>query len=90
MTLVREIVHELDPHLRDTVASLSRRVADESVRRAWRFSTSLLVWILAPEVAPTRQTLAAHELLFSEERNGELFWTDLWHLASLLGITVAV
>src|SRR5712664_2419411 len=84
MAIVREVIHELDPHLRHRVTSLRRRISDESVRRTRRLSTSRLVRILIPEVAAAAGTLPPREVLLREEWNREFFWVDLRQLASLL------
>src|SRR6266849_2665232 len=84
MAIVREIVHELNPHLWHGVSSFRRRISDESVRRTGRLSTRRLVRILAPKVAAAVGTFSSCEVLFCEEWNREFFWIDLRQLASLL------
>src|SRR5467141_33415 len=84
MAILREIVHELNPHLRHRVTSLRRRISDESVRRTRRLSTSRLVRILIPEVAAAPGTLPPRKVLLCKEWNCEFFWVDLRQLASLL------
>src|SRR5438105_13708942 len=84
VAIVREIVHELNPHLGHGVSSFGRRTSDESVRRTGRLSTRRLVRILAPKVATAVGTFPPCEVLFCKEWNREFFWVDLRHLASLL------
>jgi hypothetical protein len=84
MAIVREIIHELNPHLWHSVSSCRRRISDESVRRTWRLSTRRLVRILTPKVATAVGTFAPGEVLLREEWNREFFWIDLRQLASLL------
>src|SRR5207245_9857184 len=84
VAIVREIVHELNPHLWHGVTSCRRRTSDESVRRTGRLSTCRLVRILAPKVATAVGTFPPCEVLFCKEWNREFFWVDLRHLASLL------
>src|SRR5947208_1430151 len=84
MAILREIVHELNPHLRHSVSSFRRRISDESVRRTGRLSTRRLVRILAPKVATAVGTFAPREVLPREEWNREFSWVDLRQLASLL------
>jgi hypothetical protein len=84
MAILREIVHELNPHLWHGVSSFRRRISDESVRRTGRLSTRRLVRILAPKVATAVGTFAPREVLLREEWNREFFWIDLRQLASLL------
>src|SRR5712692_6752725 len=84
MAIVREVIHELDPHLRHRVTSLRRRISDESVRRTRRLSTSRLVRILIPEVAAAAGTLPPRKVLLCKEWNCEFFWIDLRQLASPL------
>src|SRR5207302_11163555 len=84
MAILREVIHELNPHLRHRVTSLRRRISDESVRRARRLSTCRLVRILAPKVATAVGTFPPREVLLREEWNCEFFWVDLRQLASLL------
>src|SRR3989454_812488 len=84
MAIVREVIHELNPHLRHRVTSLRRRISDESVRRTGRLSTRRLVRILTPKVATAVGTFPPCEVLFRKELNREFFWVYLRHLASLL------
>src|SRR2546425_3708151 len=84
MAIVREIVHELNPHLWHGVSSCRRRISDESVRRTGCLSTRRLVRILAPKVASAVGTFSPCEVLFCKEWNREFFWVDLRQLASLL------
>src|SRR3989449_9335726 len=84
MAIVREIIHELNPHLWHGVSSCRRRISDESVRRTGCLSTCRLVRILAPKVAAAVGTFPPCEVLFCKEWNREFFWVDLRHLASLL------
>src|SRR2546428_10404728 len=84
MAIVREVIHELNPHLWHGVSSCRRRISDESVRRTGCLSTGRLVRILAPKVAAAVGTFAPREVLLREEWNREFFWVDLRHLASLL------
>src|SRR5205807_2069589 len=84
MAILREIVHELNPHLWHSVSSCRRRISDESVRRTGRLSTRRLVRILTPKVATAVGTFAPREVLLREEWNREFFWVDLRQLASLL------
>jgi hypothetical protein len=84
VAIVREIIHELNPHLGHGVLSCSRRTSDESVRRTGRLSTCRLVRILAPKVAAAVGTFPPCEVLLREEWNREFFWVDLRQLASLL------
>src|SRR5438128_12325679 len=84
MAILREIIHELNPHLWHGVSSCRRRISDESVRRTGRLSTCRLVRILAPEVVTAVGTFPPSEIRFCKEWNREFFWVDLRHLASLL------
>src|SRR6266699_3210396 len=84
MAIVREVIHELNPHLRHRVTSLRRRISDESVRRTRRLSTCRLVRILIPKVAAAAGTFPPCEVLLREEWNREFFGIDLRQLASLL------
>src|SRR3989454_11251223 len=84
MAILREVVHELNPHLWHGVSSFRRRISDESVRRTGRLSTRRLVRILTPKIATAVGTFAPREVLLCEEWNREFFWTDLRQLASLL------
>src|SRR3989475_5278496 len=84
VAIVREIVHELNPHLWHGVSSCRWRVADRSVRRTGRLSTRRLVRILTPKVATAVGTFPPCEVLFRKEWNREFFWVYLRHLASLL------
>src|SRR6267143_1565677 len=84
MAILREVIHELNPHLRHRVTSLRRRISDESVRRTGSLSTGRLVSILAPKVAAAVGTFPPCEVLFCKEWNREFFWIDLRQLASLL------
>src|SRR5205823_3588169 len=69
MAILREVIHELNPHLRHRVPSLRRRISDESVRCARRLSTCPLVRILAPKVAAAVGTFPPCEVLFCKEWN---------------------
>src|SRR3989442_4211462 len=71
VAIVREIVHELNPHLWHSVSSCRRRVSDGSVRRARRLSTCRLVRVLAPKVAIAVGAFPPCEVLLREERNRE-------------------
>src|SRR5438046_8205191 len=51
VAFLREIVHELNPHLRNSGPPLRRRIPADSVRDAWWFPTSLLLTILRPTIA---------------------------------------
>ena len=51
VAFLREIVHELNPHLRNSVAPLRWRISDESVGLAGCLPTCLLVRLLRPKVA---------------------------------------
>src|SRR5256884_2373220 len=44
MAILREIIHEMNPHLRHRGSSSRRRVFDENVKRTGRLSTRRLVW----------------------------------------------
>src|SRR5438128_3619715 len=57
MSILREIVHELNPHLWHGVPPFRRWISDESVRRTGRLSTGRLVRILTPKVATAAGTL---------------------------------
>jgi hypothetical protein len=84
MAILREIIHELNPHLWHGVSSCRRRISDESVRRTGCLSTGRLVRILTPKVAAAVGTFPPCEVLFCKEWNREFFWVDLRQLASLL------
>jgi len=86
MAILREIVHELNPHLWHSVSSCRRRISDESVRRTGSLSTRRLVRILTPKVATAVGTFAPGEVLLREEWNREFFWIDLRHLPSPLNV----
>src|SRR2546422_939707 len=86
VAIVREIIHELNPHLRHGVSPFRRRISDESVRRTGRLTTRRLVRILTPKVATAVGTFPPREIPFCKEWNREFFWVDLRHVPSPLNV----
>src|SRR5437879_11068007 len=63
MAILREIIHELNPHLWHGVSSCRRRTFDESIRRTGCLFTCRLVGLLAQDVATRVGTFTACSVL---------------------------
>src|SRR2546430_2969126 len=86
MAILREIVHELNPHLLHSVSSCRRRIFHESVRRTGSLSTRRLGMVLTPKIATAVWAIAPGEVLLREEWTREFFSIDLRHLPSPLNV----
>src|SRR5713226_6037409 len=75
-----EIVHELNPHVRQTVASFCGRSSDEGVWLARDLAARLLIGC-RPIVTLAGWAFSSCEAYFFEEWEGEFFRVYLWHLS---------
>src|SRR5438128_429252 len=75
-----EIIHELNPHLRNRVASFRGRSSDERIGCTWNLAASCLLRG-RPVITSAGWTFSSIESYLSEIREGEFFRVYLWHLS---------